>query len=142
MILFWLEAAKLKIMSNTLIQPERVLTEIEQFTATQLDWLLPRVVALRAALKGGALPADEARLLTDIQQTIPPDLTQRYQSLIALREQATLTETQAQELATLTQAYERLTVVRLQRIAELAELRRSTPSVVVRQFGLTLPAHV
>jgi len=128
-------------MSNTLIQPERVLTEIEQFTASQLDWLLPRVVALRAALKGGALPADEARLLTEIQETIPPDLTQRYQTLIALHEQSALTEVQAQELATLAQAYERLTVVRVQRIAELAELRRSTPSAVVRQFDLALPTH-
>lgn len=129
-------------MSNTVIQPEQVLTEIEQLSASQLDWLLPKIVALRATRKGGALPADETRLLLEIQAAIPPDITQRYHQLIALREQGELNSDQSQELATLTQAYERLALMRLQRIADLAELRRTTPSVIVHQFQLALPAHV
>ena len=129
-------------MSESILAPEEVLDAIGQLSATDLDWLVPRVVALRLTRKGIALPQEEALLLEQIAQSIPSQIQQRYHSLIALREAGTLTAEQHIELITLTQAYERFALIRLKLIARLAELRQSTPAILVNQLGLALSPHV
>ena len=129
-------------MSDMAYAPQRVLTTIEQFSLADLDWLLPRVIALRLSRHGAALPHEEAQLLEQITHSIPVEIQGRYQRLIALRESGSLTADQQDELAALVPAYERLALMRLQLIARLAELRNTTPSALVVQLGLALPAHV
>ncbi len=135
-------SARLSFMSDMLYAPQRVLTAIEQLSAADLDWLLPRVIALRLSRKGAALPHKETQLLAQITHSIPVEVQSRYQKLIALRESGSLTPDQLDELITLAPAYERLALIRLQLIAQLAELRQTTPSVLIQQLGLALPAHV
>ena len=121
--------------------PQQVLTAIEQLSAAELDWLLPRVIALRLARKGTALPHEEAHLLDQIAHSIPVEILGRYQHLIALRARGSLTADQEDELAALVPAYERVALIRLRLIGRLAQLRKTTPRDLVEQLGLALPAH-
>ena len=122
--------------------PQRVLTAIEQFSLTDLDWLLPRVIALRLSRTGAALPHEEVQLLEQIAHSIPIEIQSRYKRLVALRESGSLTADQQDELVVLVPAYERLALMRLQLIARLAELRNTTPRALVEQLDLALPTHV
>lgn len=88
------------------------------------------------------LTAAEARLLTQINQSLAGVAWPRYHTLLAKRQAETLAPDEQQELITLTDQIEAANVQRVEYIAELARLRNTTLETVIHDLGLKPVPHV
>lgn len=95
----------------------------DQLDEIDLDRLLYQVVVLRARRKALVLPEEEAKLLLKINQGIPADLRDRYQTLRQKREAEILTDTEHETLIQLSNEIEQIGAQRLEALASLAQLR-------------------
>lgn len=104
--------------------------------------LAPSAYAERLLQNGlRALPPGEAALLQRINQSLPPEAWARYERLLAQRDAESLSPTDQAELIALSDQLETLNVQRLAALAELAQLRGLTVSMLSTQLGLAPRAH-
>jgi len=80
--------------------------------------------------------ADETRLLIVINEGVPLTLKNRAQSLLAKRDDATLTREENDELFEVAEEIERRGVDRLKALTELAELRGVSLPALMRSLGV------
>jgi hypothetical protein len=80
--------------------------------------------------------------LLKINHTIPPDVQQRYDALIAKRRAETLTPEEHTELVHLSDQVEQLEAERMAAVASLAQLRGMSLAEVMQALGLQPPAYV
>lgn len=119
----------------------QLLKAVEQMPARELDQFVEQVVALRSALRAPKLAHSEAELLTKINQGVPADLQSRYDELIAKRRESTLTRNEYDELLQLTEQVEAVDVRRVEHLAELARLRKTTLRALMNDLGIKTPPH-
>jgi len=80
-------------------------------------------------------------LLLKINEEVPSDIQTRYKELIAKRQAEALTPDEYKELLQLTQQVEKLEVRRVEYLAELARLRRTSLTALMENLGIRPPAY-
>ncbi len=123
------------------LSTSQLLKAVEQMSEDELDRFIGEVVALRANHRAPRLSRAESDLLTRINRGVPHDLQQRYDALIARRRGGILTEQEHDELLRLTEQVEELDVARVELLAELARLRKSTLPAVMADLGIHPPPY-
>ncbi len=81
----------------------------------------------------------ESELLNKIYQGVPVKIQQRYNELIARREIGILSEDEYGELLHLTDQIEKLDAERLEHLAALALLRRTSLTSLIQKLGIASP---
>lgn len=99
--------------------------------------LAPSAYAERLLQNGlRALARPEAELLQRINQSLPLEAWQRYETLLARRQAETLTPAEQDELIALSDQLEALNAQRLEALTELAQLRGESVPRLMAQLGL------
>jgi hypothetical protein len=123
------------------VYSEEFLTAIGQLKLPDLERFVSQVIALQAQRKAPVLPQAEAELLLRINQGIPADIQKRYDELIVKRRAETLTPDEHIELLRLTEKVEKIEAQRMKYLAELARLRRTSLTVLMKKLGIRTPAY-
>jgi hypothetical protein len=130
-------------MENMQISPSTnsILMAVRQMPIAEMEQLVDQVIAIRAERIAPHLTADESALLARVNQGLPGDNRVRLRALIEKRDDETITASEWQELAALTDQLELLHADRLAALAELAQLRGVTLAEVISQLGIQFPDH-
>jgi hypothetical protein len=99
------------------------------------------VFALKARERAPVVAEREAELLGQIYQGLPAATPQRLNELIEKGQASTITDTELQELRTLTDQVELFDAARLERLIELAHLRNVPLQQLIHQLGLKPVPH-
>lgn len=122
--------------------PEQLLRAVEGLPGEELDAFVEQVLALRARRVATHLSSDEATLLLTINRPIPADIQQRYDELIGKRRAETLTTEEQAQLLQLTDHIELLNAERVFALADLARLRQTTLTALMKSLDIQPPAYV
>ncbi len=87
------------------------------------------------------IDSDETELLLKINQGLPFDTQKRYDGLVAKRKAETLTLDEHQELLGLIEQIEKSDAERVKHLADLARLRGTTLTALMKDLGIRLPAY-
>jgi hypothetical protein len=90
----------------------------------------------RANQNAPALLREETDLLEKINAGFPIEQWQKLEFLDNKLENSSLSKKEHQELMALTEVYENYTLQRLKYLAQLADLRKTTLRVVMKQLGI------
>jgi hypothetical protein len=123
------------------LSTDELLRAIEQLSQPELGKLVSQVIGLQAQRKAPSLPQVEAELLLKINQGVPPDVQKRYDELITKRQAEILTPDEYNELLRLTDQIENLEARRMEYLAELARLRKTSLTALMETLGIRTPAH-
>ena len=113
-----------------------LLKATEQLTTPELEQFTSQVLALTAQRKAAGLPKDEANLLLKINQGLPANLQKRYQKLLAARNAETLSTDEQAELLHLTDQIEKQDAKRVQYMADLACLRKTSLTALMEELEI------
>jgi hypothetical protein len=120
--------------------PINVLVQaVEQLQGAELRQFTAQVLALNAKRMAPNVTQEEAVLLLQINNPLPPDFQRRFDELIMKRDAEMLDNEQYAELLRLTQQVEAFDVARLEALAKLASLRGVTLSELMRQLEMRPP---
>jgi hypothetical protein len=107
-----------------------------------LDALAERLEpANGSSLPAPRLSSDESRLLEAINQGLPAAIWNRHRHLTSLRQAESLTDSELQELQSLTDSIELAHAERLSHLVELAHLRGVPVDTLMQQLGIRDPGH-
>lgn len=120
---------------------DQLVRAVEQLSKPDLDFFVPRVIALRAQRQAPTLSQTEADLLLKINEGLPVLMRQRYAELIARRQAETLTDAEYAELLELTRHVEAYQAHRVACLAELAQLRKVPLATLADSLGIKEPNH-
>ena len=123
------------------LSSQELLKAVEQLSLTDLEQFVSQVLLLQAQRKANSLPQAEAELLRKINQGIPSDTQKNYDELIAKRQDETLTPEEHRELLHLTEQIEKLQAQRLESLAELARLRKTSLTALMENLGIQVPTY-
>lgn len=121
---------------------DELLKAVGQLSQPDLEQFVSQIIALRARRHAPSLPRAESELLLKINKGIPAAIQKRYNELIARRQAETLMPDEHEELLRLTQQVERLEVRRVEDLAELARLRRTSITALMDNLGIRPPVYV
>lgn len=120
---------------------EQLLRAVADLAPPELDEFFARLLALRAERRAPRLDDAEGALLQEINQGLPPALRTEYEQLIARRRAGTLTPAELTRLQSLTDEVEALEARRAACLVELARLRRTDVSSLLKTLGIPAPEH-
>ncbi len=100
-----------------------LLESLKQLGPDELGAVASTAVRLRANRRANVLPENEAVLFQQINRTLTPAEQKRVDTLIAKRQEETLTEAELAELVMLSDLIEEIQVERLAALIELAAIR-------------------
>lgn len=123
------------------LSSEELLKAVDQLSLPDLDQFVSQVLVLQAQRKASTLPEAEVELLLKINQGIPSDIQKHYEELMAKRQTETLTHEEHGELLQLTEQIEKLQAQRIEYLAELARLRRTSISALMENLGIQVPTY-
>jgi hypothetical protein len=123
------------------LSTDELLKAVGQLNPSELEKFAFRVLALEAQRKAPSLPRAEADLLLKINQGVPPEVQERYDELIAKRRVESLTPDEYDELLRLTDQIENAEARRLEHLAELARLRKTSLTALMETLGIRIPAY-
>ena len=123
------------------LSSDQLLKAIEQLSLSELEQLVFQVIAMQAQRKAPSLPRAEAELLLKINRGVPPEVQKQYDELIAKRHAETLTPDEYSELLRLTDQIEKLEARRMEWLAELARLRKTSLTALMDDLGIRPPAY-
>jgi len=115
---------------------DELLAAAGRLSPSELDRFVPQVIALRARRAAPVLGARESELLAEISCALPEDLRQPYARLLEKRDFRTLTPGEHDELIRLSDEVEAFQARRLERLAELAQLRGVTLDQLLSHVGI------
>ena len=122
------------------VSREALLKAVEQLSPQDLDQFVAEVLTLRSRHGPPRLCAIESDLLLRINQVLPDELRNRYDELIARRDEEVLTPEEHQELLRLTEEEERIEGDRLEALAELARIRGLPLRALMQDLGISTPS--
>lgn len=118
---------------------DELLAEAALLSADDLERLVREVLALRADRIAPHVETEESRLLEEINAGVPEELTRRYRELSRRRRAERLTSQEYDELIRLGDTVEQYEVVRVQRLMELARLRRMSLPQLLKSLRIPPP---
>jgi len=107
----------------------------------ELEELTAGLLSLRAKRLAPVVSDEETRLLISINEGVPVELTNRVASLIAKRDDRSLSAKANSELLQLADEVERRGVERLEALSKLAELRGVSLRVLMQTLGVAAGDH-
>jgi hypothetical protein len=123
------------------ISPEELLRAVEHLPPQDLAAFVRQVLLLKAQRDAPSLSPAESTLLLQINQTLTPEQQQRYDELIARRQDETITTDELDELQRMTEEIEQRDAQRLAALVDLAQLRQTGVAEVMTALGITTPNH-
>ncbi len=127
-----------KLQVEVQLSPEELLSAVEQLSLPDLEQFVSQVLLLQAQRKVNNLPPAEAELLLKINQGIPSETKKYYDELIAKREAETLTPDEYNQLTQFTEQIEKLQAKRIEYLAELARLRKTSLTALMENLGIQM----
>ncbi|MBW4669695.1 MAG: STAS/SEC14 domain-containing protein [Cyanomargarita calcarea GSE-NOS-MK-12-04C] len=124
------------------VDTKQLLQVVKQMPQPDFEAFVTQVLMLRAQRQVQSLSSSESELILKINQSIPDDLQQRFNGLIAKRDSLTLTDGEQADLIQLTDQIEDLDVKRIQYLAQLAQLRQRSLTEVMQDLNIQPPAFV
>ncbi|VAW42952.1 hypothetical protein MNBD_CHLOROFLEXI01-2494 [hydrothermal vent metagenome] len=125
------------IQVQTQLSLKTLLNSLRQLTPNELNEVSKQTALLRARRLAPNLPQKEAELLLKINQGIIPEGTRaRCAALTKKSRQGNLTDEEQSELMTLVNQIELLNAKRIEYLAQLASLRKTTLSELMDDLEL------
>lgn len=121
------------------LSTDELLKAAEQLSQSELEQFVSQIITLKAQRRAPSLPQAEAELLLKINQGVPPEIQRRYDELIAKRQAESLTPNEYEELLRLTDEIEKLEARRVEYLVELARLRKTSLTELMKQLGIRPP---
>jgi len=118
---------------------KNLLETIGQFSQIELEQFVGEVLTLRAKRQAPSLPRRESELLLKINQHLSPELQDRFDALVAKRQDEILTTAEHEELLTLVEQAERIDVERIEALTQLAKLRGLSVDELMDRLGIKPP---
>jgi hypothetical protein len=116
--------------------------DVSQVARRVLEEYLRSMSASKAACAGQRMSEAEANLLQEINRGLPETIWQRYHQLVAKRRDETLTNDEWEELKSLTDDVELTHARRMEKLADLARLRKVSLDDLMAELGLQDPGYV
>ena len=123
------------------LSSSELLKAVGQLSQSELEQFVFQVIALQAQRKAPRLPRVEAQLLLKINQGVPPDIQPRYDELVTRRCAGTLTQSEHAELLRLTDRMEQMEAKRVEYLARLARLRKTSLTALMQDLNIRPPAY-
>ena len=124
------------------VSTEQLLEAVEQMPTDEFSAFVSQLLVIRVQREIPRLPATEARLLMQINQSIAPELQRRYDDLCIRRQAAILTSEEYTELLTLSDQIEQWAADRIAFLAELARIRQVSLPDLMSTLGIQAPEYV
>ena len=124
--------------TQTKLSPDELLDAVKRLNASDLELFTSQVLAIRARRKSSSLTTTESELMLLINQGLSPSAQKRYDDLIALRRDETLTPQEYTDLLDLTQLSEKIQVSRVEALVALSRIRGISLNDVMNQLGVKL----
>lgn len=121
---------------DTVLTPTELVANAAQLLPQDLEYVVQKLVALRASRQIAGLNDAESMLLEKINRGLSAAQQQHFQYLDERRQEEILTETEHTELMDLITEMERLNVERVQYLTALAQLRNVGVRELMQQLGL------
>ncbi len=119
---------------------DELLKAVKQLEPVDLDRFTAQIIALRSH-KEKHLSREETELFIKINQTIPAEIQEPYQALVAKRKSYTLTPEEHDRLLQLSNTIEKLEAERVAYLSQLATLRRTSLSALLETLDIQPPAY-
>jgi hypothetical protein len=123
------------------ISISELLKSVGQLSVREFEEFFHKIQTIRTQKIPHDLNEEENKLLKQINVGLLSTKQMRFNLLIARRDARTITENEHSELLKLTDDIERNDVIRLKKMAKLADLKGITLPDVVRIYGLTPYQH-
>jgi hypothetical protein len=117
-----------------------LLQATRQLTLQELKEFSAQVVAIYQERQSAAVTT-EAPLLDVVHRSLPQPTQQRWDELLAKRDDASLSESEYEELLQLTDEVEALNVQRMTAVSQLAQARGVDLRTIMRQLNLPEPVY-
>ncbi len=121
------------------VSTEQLIQAVEQLPPQEFSSFLEHILAMRAQRDASYLSSDETALMLQINQTLPLELLQRLDELIARRQAEAITPDELAELIEITHEVENLDATRLIALNALARLRGTTLPLIMAELGIKSP---
>ena len=121
---------------DTVLSPTELVANAARLVPQDLEYVVQKLVALRASRQVAGLNDAESVLMEKINRSLPAAQLQHFQYLDERRRDEMLTATEHTELLTLIIEMEKLNVERVQYLTTLAQLRNVTVRELIQQLGL------
>ena len=121
---------------DTVLSPTELVANAARLVPQDLEYVVQKLVALRASRQVAGLNDAESVLMEKINRSLPAAQLQHLQYLDERRRDEMLTATEHTELLTLIIEMEKFNVERVQYLTTLAQLRNVTVRELIQQLGL------
>ena len=129
-------------MSTIQVETDKLLNAALQMPRSELEEFVRKLFALKAREEALDLDKAETELLVKIHDQVLPHARQvRLNDLIDKRQSCVINDEELAELIDLTNESERLNVIRLQHLIELAALRDVPLDQLMQQLGVRPTPH-
>lgn len=118
-----------------------MLQAVKQLKTSELEGFFRQIIVLLASRKAPGLSKQESELMVRINRGISPEIQEHYNKLIAKRRSETLTAEEYDELLKLTAQIEKLDVERLEYLKELACIRQTPLTELMKKLKIRTPAY-
>ena len=115
---------------------------IESMPLSDLDEFIAQALQIRARRIAPAFNKNEADLLFQIGQGLPPRIWRRYEALNQIKDNRNLSESEQSEMLDLSRQIEQYSFHRLQLMSQLANLRKVSLQNIADQLGVGMPKYV
>ncbi|MBU6361290.1 MAG: STAS/SEC14 domain-containing protein [Chloroflexi bacterium] len=115
---------------------------IESMPLSDLDEFIAQALQIRARRIAPSFNKNEADLLFQIGQGLPPRIWRRYEALNQIKDNRNLSESEQSEMLDLSRQIEQYSFHRLQLMSQLANLRKVSLQNIADQLGVGMPKYV
>ena len=109
---------------------------VGQLNTNEFEEFFLKIQSLHAQKIASEHITEEKKLVKQIKTSLSPSKQNRFEYLIACRDAHSISEKEFEELLKLTEEVEKNDLIRLKRIAKLADLKQLSLSEVVRMYDL------
>lgn len=124
-----------------MISSDDLLKAVGQLSKSELEHFALQVIALQAQKKAPSLPRSESELLLKINEGFSENFKKRYNELIEKRRAEILLQKEHNELLRMTREAEKFEAQRVDYLAQLAKIRKTTLSDLMKSLGLQNPKY-
>jgi hypothetical protein len=121
---------------------DELLRAAGRLSQPELEQLTFQIITLRAQRQAPSVPQAEAKLLLEINRGLPSGVQKRSDELIAKRQAESLTSAEYDELLRVTDQVEGLEARRVKFLIELACLRKTSLTRLMKNLKIRPPAYV
>ena len=118
------------------LSKDDLLQAVAQLSQLELEQFVEEILVVKAQRQAPSLSPTEAELVLKINEDLPQNIKEQYQTLIEKRNQETLTVSEYQQLLELTEQVEAHQVQRLEYLVQLAQLRQIPLTTLIAQMEI------